>query len=53
MTTAWQAASEDIYKASQEAGANAEGSADAGADTSGEGKEEVTDVEYEEVKDDN
>jgi len=52
MNTAWQAASEDIYKASQEAGAGAgpEATADAGAGGSDEGgAEDVTDVEFEEV----
>ena len=50
MNTAWNAASEDIYKASQEAAANpqaganpTEGGAETKADT-------VSDVEYEEVK---
>jgi len=52
MNTAWQAASEDIYKASQEAGAEGgpEATADAGAGGSDEGgTEDVTDVEFEEV----
>ena len=57
MNTAWQAASEDIYKASQEAQqtegaptADAQG-ADAGAGS--ETAEDVTDVEFEEVEDNN
>ncbi len=55
LNTAWQAASQDIYQAQQEAGANGaeEGSAaDAGADSTGsDTTEDVTDVEYEEVED--
>lgn len=52
MNTAWQAASQDIYQASQEdqAGATENGDASAG---SGDGAEEVTDVEFEEVDDKN
>ena len=52
MNTAWQAASEDIYKASQEAGEGAgpEATADAGATDEAE-TEDVTDVEFEEVDD--
>ncbi len=53
MNTAWQAASQDIYAASQE-GATAdpgEATADAGNKDGGDGKEEVTDVEFEEVDD--
>ncbi|MBT8231831.1 MAG: molecular chaperone DnaK [Bacteroidia bacterium] len=53
MNMAWQAASEDIYKASQEAGANGadpSATADAGAE-GGSKEEEVTDVEFEEVED--
>ena len=51
MNTAWQAASEDIYKATQEAGGEAgpEATADAGATEGAE--EDVTDVEFEEVED--
>ena len=51
MNTAWQAASQDIYAASQADG-GAEGQANAGG-TGGESKdsEEVTDVEFEEVDD--
>ncbi len=52
MNTAWQAASEDIYKASQEANATS-GSTDDNAATSDETTdsktEDVTDVEFEEV----
>ncbi|NET33012.1 MAG: molecular chaperone DnaK [Cyanothece sp. SIO1E1] len=61
LNTAWQAASQEIYQASQEAGANAgaggagpEATADAGdagAGAGGNDAEDVTDVEYEEVDD--
>lgn len=61
LNTAWQAASQEIYQASQEAGANAAGgagpeaTADAGnagaGATGGNDAEDVTDVEYEEVDD--
>ncbi len=52
MNTAWTAASEELYKASQAAGAqpgagNANGE---GQGTSGSGSENVTDAEFEEVK---
>jgi molecular chaperone DnaK len=53
MNTAWQAASQDIYKASQDAGANGAAAEDIPSDsakTSTEGNEEVTDVEFEEVE---
>jgi molecular chaperone DnaK len=53
MNTAWTAASQDIYAASQ--AAEAEGGAGATADATGNdsqsGEEEVTDVEFEEVED--
>jgi molecular chaperone DnaK len=54
MNAAWQAASQDIYQAQQEAGANgagpeAGGTADDGNST---GADDVTDVEFEEVEDD-
>jgi molecular chaperone DnaK len=49
VTTAFQAASQQIYQAQQEAG-NAEASAGATAD-SDDSKEDVTDVEFEEVDD--
>ena len=52
LTQAWQAASEDIYKASQEAGGNPEGpSASAGGEEASQDGKDVTDVEYEEVED--
>jgi len=54
LSTAWNAASEEIYKASQEAAApgaqpNADGGAQQGAANGG--SDHVSDVEYEEVKD--
>jgi len=51
MNDAWQAASQDIYQASQDA--NPEGGAQAGADdaTAQKETEDVTDVEFEEVDD--
>ena len=50
MNTAWQAASQDIYKASQEAQANgAAPDAEAGGAEDSE-SEDVTDVEFEEVE---
>lgn len=49
LNTAWQAASQDIYNATQQAGATP-GAEQAGA--SANGSEGVTDVPYEEVKDD-
>ena len=61
LNTAWQAASQESYQASQEAGANAggagpEATADANAgnavaDAGGNDAEDVTEVEYEEVDD--
>ena len=48
INTAWSAASEEMYKASQEAGANPEGAEASENNTS----DDVTDVEFEEVKDD-
>ena len=54
LSTAWNAASEEIYKASQEAASagaqpNADGGAQQGAANGG--SDHVSDVEYEEVKD--
>ena len=53
LNAAWQAASQEMYQATQEAGANGEPTADAGAGASngaGAGAaEDVTDVEYEEL----
>jgi molecular chaperone DnaK len=53
LNTAWQAASQDIYQATQgdQAQADAQDGA-AGADTGNTTDEDVTDVEFEEVKDD-
>ncbi len=51
MNTAWSAASQDIYAASQEAEGGAEGAGSAGPETGGKDGEEVTDVEFEEVDD--
>lgn len=55
LNAAWQAASQEMYQATQEAGANGEPTADAGAGNgagAGAGAaEDVTDVEYEEVED--
>lgn len=50
LQAAWNAASEEMYKASQEAGA--EGAQAENADQTGASNEEVTDVDFEEVKDD-
>jgi molecular chaperone DnaK len=53
MNTAWTAASEDIYKAQAAAGnpgADAAGAGPAGADNAQNGRETVTDAEFEEVK---
>lgn len=50
LNAVWQAASEDIYKASQ---GNPQGAQDAGANASGSASgDNVQDVQYEEVKDD-
>ena len=48
INTAWSAASEEMYKSSQEAGTNSEGTESSENNTS----DDVTDVEFEEVKDD-
>ena len=50
---AWQAASQEMYQAQQEGGAQGEPTADAGATDNGgaENTEDVTDVEFEEVED--
>ncbi len=47
LTNAWNAASEELYKATQEAGATADGSANPGSNTGGD---DVQDVNFEEVK---
>jgi molecular chaperone DnaK len=50
LNTAWTAASEEMYKASAEAGAQPGADAGAGA-PQGDNSDTVTDVDYEEVKD--
>ena len=50
LNTAFQAASQDMYNASNAEGGAEGAGADAGADTGG-GDEEVTDVDFEEVND--
>ncbi|EDM35060.1 molecular chaperone DnaK [Pedobacter sp. BAL39] len=52
LQNAWNAASEDMYKAGQD-GAQPEGASDAQADAQSAGGDDVTDVDFEEVKDDN
>jgi len=53
MNTAWTAASQDIYAASQEAeGGAGAGPTSEGAPTDAKDSEEVTDVEFEEVEED-
>ena len=49
INNAWQAASEEMYKATQESQGGAEGSADVNSD----GGDDDIDVEFEEVKEDN
>jgi molecular chaperone DnaK len=51
MNTAWQAASQDIYQASQEAG-GAAGQDNGSSTASDSGEDDVTDVEFEEVDED-
>ena len=48
INTAWTSASEEMYKASQEAGANTDGDSNSDGNSDGD----VTDVEFEEVKED-
>ena len=51
LNTAWQAASQDMYNAQQEAGQAGQQGEPAGEPTHGkEGDDEVTDVDFEEVK---
>jgi molecular chaperone DnaK len=52
LNNAWTAASEEIYKATQQAGGGQPGGADgqAGPNAGQQGSENVTDAEYEEVK---
>jgi molecular chaperone DnaK len=51
LNDAWQAASQDLYQATQQAGDAGNGAGQQGTDTSG-GGDDVTDVEYEEVDED-
>ncbi|MDP4267287.1 MAG: molecular chaperone DnaK [Bacteroidota bacterium] len=51
LNTAWQAASEDMYKASQSAGAGTGNDGPKPDQDSKKGDSEVTDVDFEEVKD--
>jgi chaperone protein DnaK len=51
LQNAWNAASEEMYKASQEASANAQAGESGGQSAAGDNGGDVTDVEYEEVKD--
>ena len=51
MNAAWQAASQDIYQASQDAQAGASNGAADETSSDSNGSEEVTDVEFEEVDD--
>ena len=51
MNTAWTAASEEMYKATQQAGAQPGAEQQGGGGhTAGAGGENVTDAEFEEVK---
>ncbi|MDF1674447.1 MAG: molecular chaperone DnaK [Vicingaceae bacterium] len=52
LNTVFQAASQEMYNAQQQAG-GAEGAADAGNASETNGSDEVTDVDFEEVTDDN
>ncbi|MBP6531893.1 MAG: molecular chaperone DnaK [Bacteroidia bacterium] len=52
LNTAWQAASEDMYKATQNAGPGAEGQPTADGGSQAKNDSEVTDVDFEEVKED-
>ena len=52
LNQAWQAASQDLYQAQQDGGADATSTtADTGTGTTENGSEDVTDVEFEEVDD--
>lgn len=52
INTAWQAASQDMYNATQGQGADANGSAQNDSDPQNTADSEVTDVDFEEVKED-
>ncbi len=51
LNAAWQAASQEMYQAQQQAGGTTNGNGGQQASDSGSGAEDVTDVEYEEVDD--
>jgi molecular chaperone DnaK len=51
LQNAWNAASEEMYKAGQD-GAQAGGAGQPGAEQAANGADNVTDVDFEEVKDD-
>ncbi len=54
LNTAWQAASQDIYQAQQEAGQQEGGAPESAAESNGESKDDdVTDVEFEEMDNSN
>jgi molecular chaperone DnaK len=50
LNTVWTAASEEMYKATQEAGPQADGADGQSAQSNNNGSENVTDAEFEEVK---
>ena len=50
LNTVWTAASEEMYKATQEAGPQADGADGQSSQSSNNGSENVTDAEFEEVK---
>jgi molecular chaperone DnaK len=52
LQNAWNAASEEMYNAGQEGGAQAGGAGQPGAEQQASGADNVTDVDFEEVKDD-
>jgi len=49
LSDAWAAASQDLYKTTQQAGASAGAASDSGDGQKGKGGDDVTDVEFEEV----
>ncbi len=53
LQNAWNAASEEMYKASQDAGGPAADGGQGAADSNAASADDVTDVEFEEVKDEN
>ena len=50
LNTVWTAASEEMYKATQEAGPQADGADGQSTQSNSNGSENVTDAEFEEVK---